>query len=117
MATWSTALALFPMARRKELVEAGNHADVAIYTTEKSLTEAEGHVAADVKAANVTHLQRRGEVCSRDVTASNCAHEISLRIRRYAACHFTKKSLTDWLSNARRLSPCRVARCSRRMEK
>ncbi|NEU15055.1 Hsp70 family protein, partial [Methylobacterium sp. BTF04] len=35
---------------RKELVEAGNHADVAIYTTEKSLKEAEGQVAADVKA-------------------------------------------------------------------
>jgi len=35
---------------RKELVEAGNHADVAIYTTEKSLNEAGGQVAADVKA-------------------------------------------------------------------
>jgi molecular chaperone DnaK len=35
---------------RKELVEASNHADVAIYTTEKSLKEAEGQVAADVKA-------------------------------------------------------------------
>ncbi|NEU14967.1 Hsp70 family protein, partial [Methylobacterium sp. BTF04] len=35
---------------RKELVEAGNHADVAIYTTEKSLKEAGGNVPADVKA-------------------------------------------------------------------
>jgi len=35
---------------RKELVEASNHADVAIYTTEKSLKVAEGQVAAEVKA-------------------------------------------------------------------
>ena len=36
---------------RKELVEAGNLADVAIYTTEKSLKEAGGNVPTDVKAA------------------------------------------------------------------
>ena len=41
---------------RKELVEAGNHADVAIYTTEKSLTEAGGNIPADVKAEVETSL-------------------------------------------------------------
>jgi molecular chaperone DnaK len=36
--------------RRKELVEARNQADAAIYTVEKSLKEAEGRIPADVKA-------------------------------------------------------------------
>jgi len=36
--------------RRKELVEARNHADAAIYAAEKSLKEAEGRVPADVKS-------------------------------------------------------------------
>jgi molecular chaperone DnaK len=35
--------------RRKELVEARNHADAAIYSTEKALKEAEGKIPADVK--------------------------------------------------------------------
>jgi molecular chaperone DnaK len=35
--------------RRKELVEARNHADAAIYATEKALKEAEGRVSADLK--------------------------------------------------------------------
>jgi molecular chaperone DnaK len=36
--------------RRKELVEARNQADAAIYAVEKSLKEAEGRVPADVKS-------------------------------------------------------------------
>jgi molecular chaperone DnaK len=36
--------------RRKELVEARNQADATIYTTEKSLKDAEGHVPADLKS-------------------------------------------------------------------
>jgi molecular chaperone DnaK len=36
-------------ARRKELVEARNQADAAIYTTEKALKDAEGKIPADVK--------------------------------------------------------------------
>jgi molecular chaperone DnaK len=36
--------------RRKELVEARNQADAAIYTVEKSLKEAEGRIPADLKA-------------------------------------------------------------------
>ncbi len=35
--------------RRKELVEARNQADAAIYSTEKALKEAEGKIPADVK--------------------------------------------------------------------
>jgi molecular chaperone DnaK len=35
--------------RRKELVEARNQADAAIYSTEKALKEAEGKISADVK--------------------------------------------------------------------
>jgi molecular chaperone DnaK len=35
--------------RRKELVEARNQADAAIYSTEKALTDAQGKVPADVK--------------------------------------------------------------------
>ncbi|WP_051439843.1 molecular chaperone DnaK [Methylobacterium sp. 10] len=46
---------------RKELVEAGNHADVAIYTTEKSLKEAGGNVPADVKAEVETSLRAARE--------------------------------------------------------
>ena len=37
------------MAARKELVEARNQADAAIYSTEKALKEAEGKIPADVK--------------------------------------------------------------------
>jgi molecular chaperone DnaK len=36
--------------RRKELVEARNHADATIYTVEKNLKEAEGRVPPDVKS-------------------------------------------------------------------
>jgi molecular chaperone DnaK len=35
--------------RRKELVEAGNQADAAIYSTEKALKDAEANIPADVK--------------------------------------------------------------------
>jgi molecular chaperone DnaK len=35
--------------RRKELVEARNQADAAIYSTEKALKEAEGKIPADLK--------------------------------------------------------------------
>jgi molecular chaperone DnaK len=37
--------------RRKELVEARNQADAAVYTAEKTLTETEGHAPADLRAA------------------------------------------------------------------
>jgi molecular chaperone DnaK len=53
--------------RRKELVEARNQADAAIYSTEKALKDAEGSVPADVKK----HVEQAIADAKQSLTAEN----------------------------------------------
>jgi molecular chaperone DnaK len=71
--------------RRKELVEARNHADAAIYTVEKSLKEAEGRVPPDVKSSveqSVSALQdaMKGDDIQRIKQATERLSEAAMRV-------------------------------------
>jgi len=71
--------------RRKELVEARNHADAAIYSVEKSLKEAEGRVPPDVKSSveqSVSALQdaMKGDDIQRIKQATEHLSEAAMRV-------------------------------------
>jgi molecular chaperone DnaK len=71
--------------RRKELVEARNHADAAIYSAEKSLKEAEGRVPPDVKSSveqSVSALQdaMKGDDIQRIKQATERLSEAAMRV-------------------------------------
>jgi len=71
--------------RRRELVEARNQADAAIYTVEKSLKEAEGRVPSDVKseveqAVSALREATKGEDVQRIKQATERLSQVAMRI-------------------------------------
>jgi molecular chaperone DnaK len=76
--------------RRRELVEARNQADVAVYSAEKALKDAEGRVPADLRgeverAVSALKEAMAGEDISRIRQASERAAQLTARVAEAAA--------------------------------